>query len=110
MDNFLLDHDMLGKIVDELMSTKNPTPTETPEELNALREKHIKELDDKLAIAVFGSLSEEQAQEIEKLLDQEDAPEESFENFFKEANIDVEQIITDTIKKFKEDFLGGENA
>lgn len=110
MDNFLLDHDTLGGIIDEFMSAKNPTPTETPEELNALREKNIKELDDKLAIAVFGSLNDEQVQELEKLLDQEDAPEESFENFFKEANIDVEQIITDTIKKFKEDFLGGENA
>ncbi len=110
MDNNLLDHGMLGEIIDELMSAKGPAPAQDVEELNALREKYINELDDKLATAVFGSLSAEQVQEIEKLLDQEDASDESFEKFFKDANIDVEKIISDTIKEYKEDFLGGENA
>ena len=109
MDNYLLDYETLGKFVDELMKAK-PMPANNPEELNALREEYIKKLDDRIAVAVFGSLNEEQLKEISALFDQDDGSPDAYEKFFKDADIDIQQVITDTMEKFKNDFLGGENA
>ena len=109
MDNYLFDYEALGKFVDELMKVK-PVPANSPEELNALREENIKKLDDRILDAIFGSLSDEQLQEINALLDQDDGTPDKYEAFFNDAGIDVEQIITKTLEEFKNEFLGGPNA
>ena len=109
MENYLLDYETLGKFVDELMKAK-PMPANSPEELNTFREKNIKKLDDQIAVAVFGSLSEEQLQKINELFDRDDGSSDAYEKFFKDAGIDIQQAVTDAMEKFKDEFLGGENA
>lgn len=110
MDNYLIDRETLGKFVDELIK-KKALPVNTPEELNNLREESIKSLDDKIGLAIFGSLTDEQNTEFNQLLDRADAEESDFENFFNKIGLDVEQKVTDTMNSFGEEFLaGGQNV
>lgn len=109
MDNYLIDRETLGKFVDELIKRK-ALPVNTPEELNTLREESIKSLDDKIGLAVFGSLTNEQNTEFNQLLDRGDVEESEFEDFFNRIGLDVEQKITDTMNAFGAEFLGGQNA
>lgn len=109
MDNYLIDRETLGKFVDELIKRK-ALPVNTPEELNNLREESIKSLDDKIGLAVFGSLTEEQNTEFNQLLDRGNVEESDFENFFNRIGLDVEQKITDAMNAFGAEFLGGQNA
>ncbi|MDO4746977.1 MAG: hypothetical protein Q4A70_01360 [Candidatus Saccharibacteria bacterium] len=107
MDNYLLDYEMLGGFVDELMKAK-PMPAQSAEELNVLREQNIKKLDDKVTTAVFGSLSDEQLLQMNELLDRDDSTPVTFASFFANAGIDMENIIAKAIQEFKTEFLGGE--
>lgn len=109
MDNYLLDYETLGGFVDELMKAK-PMPAQTPEELNALREENIKKLDDKVAVAIFSSLNDEQLKEINVLLDQDDGSPEVYEKFFQDSGINLQRIIANAMQSFKDEFLGGQNA
>lgn len=108
MDNYLIDREALGQFVDGLMKQK-PQPVNTPEELNTLRENTIKELDDRLGLAIFGSLSEEQFSQINQLLDDPAATPEAFQRFFTSAGLDLQKIISDTMTTFGKEFLGGQN-
>ena len=110
MDNYLIDRETLGKFVDELIK-KKALPVNTPEELNSLREESIKSLDDRIGLAIFGSLTDEQNTEFNQLLDRNNAGESDFESFFSKIGLDVERTITDTMNSFGEEFLaGGQNA
>ena len=110
MDNYLIDRQTLGRFVDELIKRK-ALPVNTPEELNNLREESIKALDDKIGLAIFGNLTNEQNTELNQLLDRTDAEESDFEGFFNKIGLNVEQTITDTMNAFGEEFLtGGQNA
>ena len=110
MDNYLIDRETLGKFVDELIKRK-ALPANSPEELNNLREESIKSLDDKIGLAVFGNLTDEQNTELNQLLDRTDAEESDYEDFFNKIGLNVEQTITDTMNAFGEEFLaGGQNV
>ena len=108
MDNYLIDREALGQFIDGLMKQK-PLPVNTPEDLNTLRENAIKELDDRLGLAIFGSLSEEQLNQINQLLDDPAATPEAFQQFFTSAGLDLQKIISNTMTAFGKEFLGGQN-
>ena len=109
MDNYLLDPESLGQFIDELMK-KKPLPINTPEELNAFREQNIKELDDKISMAIFTSLTNEQLDDLNQNLNQgSNITPEFFQNFFQNAGLDLQSIITDTMTTFGKQFLGGQN-
>lgn len=108
MDNYLMDRETLGQFVDELIKTK-ALPVDDTAELEALREREMKALDDRVINEVFGRLSDEQAAELNQLLDREEESTEAFEEFFQNAGIDVEKIIEQTMQDFATEFLGGGN-
>lgn len=109
MDDYLIDRETLGKFVDELIK-KKALAVDTTEELNLLREKAIKDLDDRISNGIFEKLNDDQLVEINRMLDDDANSEEDFRQFFERADVDVENVITDTMRKFSEEFLGGENA
>ena len=108
MDNYLIDREALGQFFDGLMKQK-PMPADTPEQLTALRENAIKELDDRIGLAIFGSLSEEQLDQINQLLDNSESSPEAFQKFFSDAGLDLQKIISDTMTTFGKEFLEGQN-
>ena len=109
MDNLLIDRETLGRFVDELIK-KKPLAVNNPEELNNFREKSIKELDDRIALAIFGNLNDQQNAELNQLLDRPDTSETEFQQFFEKNNLNVEEAVTNTVRMFGREFLGGENA
>ena len=109
MDNLLIDRETLGRFVDELIK-KKPLAVNNPEELNNFREKSIKELDDRIALAIFGNLNDQQNAELNQLLDRPETSETEFQQFFERNGLDVEEAVTNTVRMFGRDFLGGENA
>ena len=109
MDNYLIDRETLTKLVDELIKRKH-LPAESAEELNELREKMITSLDDKIGIAIFSHLTEEQDAELNELLDRGDTSEEAYKEFFDKSGLKIDQIIADTYKAFSEEFLGGQDV
>lgn len=110
MDNTLIDRETLGQFIDELIK-KQPLPVNNEEELNNLREKSITALDDKIGIAIFKQLNEEQNAELGQMLDQKEEPsEDAYREFFEKAGIDLEQTIADTMQSFATNFLGDQNA
>ena len=44
------------------------------------------------------------------MFDREENNPSAFQIFFKNAGIDLEQVIKDEMSKFSQEFLGGENA
>ena len=109
MNDYLMDQETLGKFVDELIKNKT-LPVENTEELSALREKSMKELDDRIADAIFGSLTDEQATELEQILDRDDGTEQPYQEFFNRIGLDLEKITADAMQAFAQEFLGGQNA
>lgn len=110
MDNLLMDRETLGRFVDDLIK-KKPLPVNTPEELTALREKAIKDLDDKMTTAIFNKFTDEQIAELNQLLDRPDASEEDFKQFYGRTGIDFDDIIIKTLRAFSQEFiLGGQNG
>lgn len=110
MNNYLIDRETLGQFVDELIK-KKPSPVESAEELNNFREEKIKELDDRISMAVFGSLTEDQNREINELLDRGEEDPEVFKDFFARAGVDLETTITKAMEDFSKAYLeGGENV
>lgn len=109
MDNLLIDRETLGRFVDELIK-KKPLAVNNPEELNAFREKSIEALDDRIALAIFGGLSDQQNEELNQLLDRPDTTETEFQQFFERNGLNVEEAVTNTVRVFGREFLGGENA
>ena len=109
MDNLLIDRETLGRFVDELIK-KKPLAVNNPEELNNFREKSIKELDDRIALAIFGNLNDQQNAELNQLLDRPDTSETEFQQFFEKNNLNVEEAVTNTVRMFGREFLGGENV
>ena len=109
MDNSLIDRETLGQFVDELIK-KKPLPVNTAEEIAGYREQQIKALDDRIAKAFLSGLTDEQYTELDKLLDDPATEPQAFEDFYKRAGIDVQAKVTDTLKSFADEYLGGQNA
>ena len=108
MKNYFTDYETLGKVVDQLISQKYPN--QPPENLESLREESIQKLDDQIGDAIIDSLSREQFDQFNALLDQEEAEAPVFQNFFEQCGIDLNNIMMKTIQDFSAEFLGGENA
>lgn len=109
MENYLIDRGILEKFVDELMK-KRTLPVDTVEEMNSLKEEMIKNLDDRIGEAIFGSLDGEQLDEVNRLMDQDDSTEDTFREFFERHGLNVEEIVRNVAEKFSEEFIGGANA
>ena len=109
MDNYLIDRETLGRFADELIKKKGATAAGA-EDADKTREEVIAALDDRIGMAVFGSFTPEQNTEFNQLLDQDDVPVEAYQEFFDKHHINVEQLITDAVKSFSTEFLGGQNA
>ncbi len=108
MENYLIERDALGKVVDDLIAEK--FPDRPSPELETLREDSIKKLDDKIGRAIFGRLNKEQLAKINEMFDEDVDDPAAFDAFFKEAGVDLNKVISDTIIEFGQEFLGGENA
>lgn len=107
MEQYLIDHDTLAKLVDMLLAQKYPD--ESPANINELRESGIRKLDDQIGARIFGDLNEKQLKELNNLLDDQEEDPTVFQDFFKKNNINLGQIITETMQDFSKEFLGGEN-
>ena len=109
MDNdYLIERGTLVELVDALLSKKYPNGL--PENIDTIREENIKKLDDKITKDLFDSFTESQLTDFNKLLDKNESDPQAFRNFFKDANIDLEQQIEKSVREFSAEFLGGENA
>lgn len=109
MDDYLLDRETLGEFIDALIK-KKPLAVNNPEELNTLRERSMKELDDRIGTAVFGVLDEEQLRQMNVLLDNKDETPEAFTKFFQDNNVDIEGVVDGALKAYEQEFLGGING
>lgn len=109
MNEYLIDRETLGRLIDELIKRK-PLPVNSAEELPAYREKLIKELDDQICMAIFGGLNETQNAEMNELLNQNESNPEVFKNFFIRAGINLEGILANTITTFGKEYLGEQNV
>lgn len=109
MDNYLIDRETLEKFVDELLK-KKALPANNADELNKLREDSIKALDDKIGVAIFGKLTDEQNEELGQILARDNGDASEYEEFFKRIGLNLEQIVADTSQQFAQEFLGGQNA
>ena len=107
-DNYLIDRETLEKFVDELTKNK-PAPVNSADELYNWREQKIQELDNQIGLAIFDGLSEDQLNELNVMLDDDNASPDTFQNFFQNAGIDVESKITEVMRTVATDYLGGQN-
>ncbi len=106
MENYLVERETLGKFVDNLIAKKH----QPIGDLDSLRRQSIKQLDDQIGKAVFGSLTKNQLDELNIMLDQGETDARAFQDFFKNAGVNLEQVITTVMQRFSQNFLGGENA
>ena len=108
-NNYFTDREALAKFIDELIK-KKALSVNNAEELNELREKSIQELDDEIGAAIFATLSDEQLDKLNELIDKGEDTEEVYDEFFTAAGTDFEKVTTDTMRKYAAKFLGGENG
>ena len=108
MDDYLVDRGTLGKFIDELIKQK-PLSVNSTEELNAFREKCMKELDNQISDAIFDGLTDEQNKELKSILDRDDDTTEEYQNFFNRAGINLVRTIASTMQNYAQAFLGGQN-
>lgn len=108
MDGYLIDRQTLEQFIDELIKRK-PLAVGSAEELNAFREDNIRQLDNEIAAAIFGRLSQEQLAEMEHAIDTGEDTPEFFQDKFAEYGIDLEKTIADAAEDFGKRFLGATN-
>ena len=108
MENYFIDRDTLEQVVNPLIAQKYPNQSD--EAVKDIRDEQIRKLDDAILDALYGNLDEAQSAEVEALFDHEEENPDAFKAFFEKAGIDVEQVMKDTIEKFSQEFLGGQNA
>ena len=106
MEDYLFDRETLGQFIDELIK-KRPIPVEKAEELNGYREEQMRALDDYMSQALMSSLTRDQANELDNLLNQEKENPDVFRDFFKNQGIDVERVLSNAAESFSKQYLGG---
>lgn len=104
MESYLVDESILAEVVDALIAKKYPGRAGTED----IKKAAMKGLDHQILKSILGSLTKEEGAELNQLLKKETNDPAVFQNFFKEHNIDLEQTIRDTMVKFGEDFLKGD--
>ncbi|MBR3236454.1 hypothetical protein IKF92_02120 [Candidatus Saccharibacteria bacterium] len=107
MDDYLIDRQTLGQFVDALIK-KKALPGDNEDELNNVREGAIKSLDDRICLAIFGSFDEKENAEFNQMLNR-DATESEYENFFNRIGLNIRDTISNAMKSFAFEFLGGQN-
>ena len=108
MNDYLIDRETLEKVLDEIMK-KGPAPVGSAEELYAWREEKMKELDDKVSEAVFGSLNEEQLTEVNRLVDNGELTEANLMGIFEKAGVNLDAVVKRVLQEFSEEVMGGKN-
>lgn len=109
MESYLVDKAVLGEFVDNLISAKYPD--QPADKYANLREDAIKALDHQILRAIIGKLTKEQGAELNKLLDDPNATEATFTEFFEQRHINLEETIKDAMVNFRDNFLkGGQNV
>lgn len=109
MESYLIDPAVLEKIIDGFISEKYPD--QPIEKFNNIKKEAMRALDHQVMRNVLGSLTKEQGEELEALLDKNDSDPDAFTEFFSSRSIDLQEILKNTMVKFKKDFLeGGKNA
>ncbi len=107
MGNLFTDYEVLSGYVDKLLATKYPGQVKAA--LQDIKSKAIIELDRQIVHDVFAKLPAEQIDDIKARMEKGEEIDFTAE-FTKAQNLNLENIMTDTIKKYSEDFLGGQNA
>lgn len=110
MESYLVDPAVLGPIVDELIKQKYPNQPASA----SIKKEAMLALDHQILKSVLGSLTKEQGQELNALLNKDKndsfAPE-VYEKFFTDHHIDLGSAIQKAMVDFKNSFLkGGQNA
>ncbi len=108
MNSYIIDQEVLGQFVDELMK-KKPLSANTAEELNDFRSKTMKDLDNSINVAIFNSLPTEKLAEFENLLDDKNTSPDIFQRFFSDSGVDLQKVTDDTLNAFTKKFLGGQD-
>ena len=107
MEEYFIEHDILARFVNGLLSQKYPDGA--PADIDKIREDGIRELSDKIATKIYGSLNESQLIEVNKLFDDQEEDPAVFQDFFKKSGINLNQKITEAAEEFGKEFLGGKN-
>lgn len=108
MENYLVDYEVLESFVDELIAKK--FPEESPESHQDLRTDSIDKLGAAINNAVFDRLSDEQIDELDALLEKEEATEDTFTEYLASNGIDLKETLEQVFNGFQDEFLGGENV
>ena len=108
MQQYFIERDTLEKFVNPMIAEKYPDGT--PENIDTIRDTAVEQLDDKILEALFGKLTKSQVAEVNIMFDQEEDNPDAFRDFFKKVGIDVEAEITEAVKQFGLEFIGGQNA
>lgn len=109
MESYLVDKAVLGEFVDKLLGAK--FPNQPLEKYSDLREDAIKALDHQILKSIIGKLTKDQGAELHRLFNDPATTEDTYLEFFKRHDIDLEATIRDTMVNFRDEFLkGGENA
>lgn len=106
MEEYLINKETLSKFIDELIK-RYPIPIDDATKLKEFRDEQMRALDDHITNTLFGSLDEAQLNDLELLLNQEFENPDVFRKFFLDNNINVEQIIIDSVKSFNELYAKG---
>ncbi|MBR5647544.1 hypothetical protein IKW73_01185 [Candidatus Saccharibacteria bacterium] len=107
MENNYIQREFLGKFVDGLIAQKYPG--QPAENYKDIREASIKDIDERIDWAIYGSLNKEQLAEVNELFDRNEENPEVFAAFFEKAGVDPQQKITEVLDDYQKSFLGGSN-
>lgn len=105
MESYLVDEAVLGETADALI--KGKYPGEPLEKYADLKKSLMGKLDHQIIKAIVGSLTEEQGEELNKLLSENTSDPDGFDDFFAKNNINLEEIIKNAVQNFKADFEKG---
>ncbi len=107
MENNFIQHEILGRFVDGLIAQKYPG--QPAENFKEIRNQSIDEVNKKIDMAIYSSLSIEQLEEINDLFENNEENPDVFADFFKRAGVDTEQITKEALEGYAKSFLGGGN-
>ncbi len=98
----LTQDNLLAAFIEQLL-TKKGSKSSDPKELANQREALRRELEEKVELAMFEALSDEQLDEYEAMLDA-DASDEELEKFWDESGLDFGKVASEAMRKFAEEF------
>lgn len=97
----LTQDNLLTAFVEQVLE-KRGIKSSDPKELANQRENVRRELEEKVELAMFEALSDEQLDQYEKMLD-EDASDEDLDRFWEKSGLDFETVAATAIKQFVEE-------